>query len=95
LLGHAPHDVQSTLTFIGCADALTAALPHGETHAAVVAQIVPPIESSDEGVKVINRAEWESSEKDCPGVIEGGIDAIAILTNPIRRSLCHLGEICR
>ena len=46
--------MKEALTFIGCADALAAAFSNGKAHAAVVAQIVPPIESSDECVKVID-----------------------------------------
>ena len=46
--------MKEALTFIGCADTLAAAFSNGKAHAAVVAQIVPPIESSDECVKVID-----------------------------------------
>ena len=78
-----------TLTFIGSADTLTAALPHGKAHAAIVAQVVPAIKSSDKGVKVVNRAEWESSEQDGAGIVEGGINVPTMLTNPCS---CGLGK---
>ena len=77
------------LTFIGSADAFTAALPHGKAHAAIVAQIVPAIKSSDEGVKVVNRAEWESSEQNGAGLVEGNVNVPTILANP-----CSCGLSC-
>lgn len=75
------------LTFIGCADALGAALSNGEAHTAVVTQIAPTIESSDKGVKVIDRGEGEATEQNGTGIVEGGIDLLTILSGPLRRGL--------
>ena len=79
--------MKEALTFIGCADALAAALSNSKAHATIVAQIVPPIESSDKGVKVIDRGEGKSAEQNGTGIVEGGIDLLTILSDPFRCSL--------
>ena len=76
-------------TFIGCADALAAALSNRKAHAPIVAQIVPPIEPTDECVKVIDRGEGESAEQNGTGIVEGGIGFLTILPDPFRRGLQH------
>ena len=80
--------MKEALTFIGRANALATALSNGKAHAAIVAQIVPTIESSDECVKVIDRGEREATEQNCTGIVEGGIDLLTILSDPFRRGLC-------
>ena len=79
--------MKEALTFIGCADTLAAAFSNGKAHAAIVAQIVPPIESSDECVKVIDRGEGEATEQNCACFVEGGVDLLTILSDPSRRGL--------
>ena len=79
--------MDGTLNFIGCADALAAALSNGKAHAAIVTQIVPTIESSNECVEVIDRGEGEATEQNCACVVEGGIDLLPILSDPFRRGL--------
>ena len=79
--------ITEALTFIGCADALAAALSNSKAHATIVAQIVPPIESSDKGVKVIDRGEGKSAEQNGTGIVEGGIDLLTILSDPLCSSL--------
>ena len=75
------------LTFISRADALAAALSNSKAHASIVTQIVPPIESSDERVKVLDRGEGESTEQNGTGIVEGGVDLLTILSDPLRCGL--------
>ena len=78
------------LTFIGCANTLAASLPNGKAHASIVAQIVPTIESTDEGVKIVDRGQGEATEQNGTGVVQRGVDLLTILADPLCSGLCSL-----